>query len=170
MGRYGPVRERAAIVGEDAAKRLRIEVRPRLRKQGGCASNGRSGSARAVHGPVGGRPVSGRRGLRCHQGDTGGEEVGADAPVEREAARRKRSSTAPGAVPSDARRSERERATVDRMAELNRMKSSFLANVSHELRTPLTAVIGFARTLQSRGTNLSEEERVALAMTGRCCS
>ena len=62
----------------------------------------------------------------------------------------------------NARRSERERATVDRMAELNRMKSSFLANVSHELRTPLTAVIGFARTLQSRGTNLNEEERARL--------
>jgi signal transduction histidine kinase len=62
----------------------------------------------------------------------------------------------------NARRSERERATIDRMAELNRMKSSFLANVSHELRTPLTAVIGFARTLQGRGTNLADEERARL--------
>jgi K+-sensing histidine kinase KdpD len=62
----------------------------------------------------------------------------------------------------NARRSERERATIDRMAELNRMKSSFLANVSHELRTPLTAVIGFARTLQGRGTHLAEDERARL--------
>jgi signal transduction histidine kinase len=62
----------------------------------------------------------------------------------------------------NARRSERERATIDRMAELNRMKSSFLANVSHELRTPLTAVIGFARTLQGRGTSLADDERARL--------
>jgi signal transduction histidine kinase/FixJ family two-component response regulator len=62
----------------------------------------------------------------------------------------------------NARRSERERATIERMAELNRMKSSFLANVSHELRTPLTAVIGFARTLQGRGTILADDEQARL--------
>jgi signal transduction histidine kinase len=59
----------------------------------------------------------------------------------------------------NAQRSERERATAERMVELNRMKSSFIANVSHELRTPLTAVIGFARTLQSRGGGISPEEQ-----------
>lgn len=51
---------------------------------------------------------------------------------------------------ANARRFERERETVERLSELSRLKSGFLASVSHELRTPLTAVLGFARTLQSR--------------------
>lgn len=37
---------------------------------------------------------------------------------------------------------------VTREAELERMKSSFIAIVSHELRTPLNAIIGFAEMLK----------------------
>jgi signal transduction histidine kinase len=38
-------------------------------------------------------------------------------------------------------------AAVERMQELDRLKSNFLATVSHELRTPLTSVIGYSEML-----------------------
>jgi signal transduction histidine kinase len=36
---------------------------------------------------------------------------------------------------------------VDRLRELDRLKSNFLATVSHELRTPLTSIIGYSEML-----------------------
>jgi signal transduction histidine kinase/DNA-binding response OmpR family regulator len=54
---------------------------------------------------------------------------------------------------------ERERDTVDRLSELSRMKSAFLATVSHELRTPLTSIVGFAQTLESMDDKISPEDR-----------
>ena len=38
-------------------------------------------------------------------------------------------------------------ATYDRLKELDRLKSNFLATVSHELRTPLTSIIGYSEML-----------------------
>ncbi len=38
-------------------------------------------------------------------------------------------------------------AAYDRLKELDRLKSNFLATVSHELRTPLTSIIGYSEML-----------------------
>src|SRR5919106_3347208 len=58
----------------------------------------------------------------------------------------------------NARRFERQRRSMDRIAELDRMKSDFLSNISHELRTPLTVIAGVGRTLEESADILSDED------------
>ncbi|HEX2571311.1 MAG TPA: HAMP domain-containing sensor histidine kinase [Polyangia bacterium] len=50
-------------------------------------------------------------------------------------------------------------AAVERLQQLDKMKSSFLATVSHELRTPLTSVIGYSEMLlEGLAGPLNEEQ------------
>src|SRR5205085_8126794 len=50
------------------------------------------------------------------------------------------------------------RETLERLRELDQMKSDFVAIASHELRTPLTAIHGYVRTLVRRFDQLSASE------------
>ena len=51
---------------------------------------------------------------------------------------------------------------LERVSELSRMKSTFLATVSHELRTPLASVIGFADILARRFATSSDDDRMLM--------
>jgi signal transduction histidine kinase len=49
---------------------------------------------------------------------------------------------------------------VERLQEMDRVKSNFLATVSHELRTPLTSVIGYSEMLlEGIAGELNDEQR-----------
>ncbi len=54
---------------------------------------------------------------------------------------------------------EQERETVQRLEELDRLKSDFVATVSHELKTPLTAIIGSATTLSKRANRMTPDQQ-----------
>jgi signal transduction histidine kinase len=50
--------------------------------------------------------------------------------------------------------------SFQRLKELDRLKSNFIATMSHELRTPLTSVIGYSEMmLEGLGGTLSDEQR-----------
>jgi signal transduction histidine kinase len=73
-------------------------------------------------------------------------------------ARLERFATQIGLVVSNAKLLELERATIERLRQLDTMKSDFVAVTSHELRTPLTSVQGFIKTLRRPDVSLSESE------------
>ena len=43
-----------------------------------------------------------------------------------------------------------ERASKEKLDELNRLKTEFISTVSHELRTPMSSIQGLAEILQAR--------------------
>jgi GAF domain-containing protein/CheY-like chemotaxis protein len=64
-----------------------------------------------------------------------------------------------------------ERAALERMREVDRLKTQFLANMSHELRTPLNSIIGFSRVIL-RGidgplTELQQADLTAIHNSGQ---
>jgi PAS domain S-box-containing protein len=53
---------------------------------------------------------------------------------------------------------EQERETVERLRQVDHMKSQFLANMSHELRTPLNSIIGYSEVLLDGTDGAMSEE------------
>jgi signal transduction histidine kinase/CheY-like chemotaxis protein len=71
----------------------------------------------------------------------------------------------------NARAYQSERAALERMREVDRLKTQFLANMSHELRTPLNSIIGFSRVIL-RGidgplTELQQADLTAIHSSGQ---
>lgn len=63
---------------------------------------------------------------------------------------------------------ERERLAVQRLEELDAVKSSFVQSVSHELRTPMTSVLGYTDMLrEERVGALNDRQRTMLASVSR---
>jgi signal transduction histidine kinase len=57
---------------------------------------------------------------------------------------------------------EQKNEALQRLEELDRMKSDFISTVSHEIRTPLTAIEGFGSTLERYYEKLNPDERLEL--------
>lgn len=59
--------------------------------------------------------------------------------------------------------------TREEVAELENLKSDFVARVTHELKTPLTIITGFTHTFSARSDNLTDEQRTWLRRIETAC-
>jgi len=66
-----------------------------------------------------------------------------------------------GYIRSQKKKLAREKATNERLRQVDHLKDQFLANTSHELRTPLTGIIGIADSLLKGATGPLPEETAA---------
>lgn len=57
----------------------------------------------------------------------------------------------------------RERASVERLREVDQLKDTFVSSVSHELRTPITSIMGYLELLEDGGFGeLTDEQGAAI--------
>jgi PAS domain S-box-containing protein len=66
-----------------------------------------------------------------------------------------------------ARKNQELQRLLDKVRELDELKSRFFANVSHELRTPLALVLGPTERMLAEGDNLTEQQRRDLEVVRR---
>ncbi|HZI09091.1 MAG TPA: ATP-binding protein [Myxococcus sp.] len=66
-----------------------------------------------------------------------------------------------------ARKNQELEGLLQRIRELDELKSQFFANVSHELRTPLALILGPAEAMLAGGDNLTEAQRRDLGVIRR---
>jgi len=60
---------------------------------------------------------------------------------------------------SNAQMFRREKESVERLADLDRLKTDFIATITHELKTPLTSLMGYATILRKRALELNSDQR-----------
>lgn len=58
---------------------------------------------------------------------------------------------------------EREQEIIERLEEMNELKTDFLAMVAHEIRTPITLIGGYAELLRDRWVDMPDEEKLRIA-------
>ncbi len=63
-----------------------------------------------------------------------------------------------------------ERASKEKLDELNRLKTEFISTVSHELRTPMSSIQGLAEVLQSGKIESKEQKEKYLDLMASECS